>query len=128
MTYSLSLTVALSVLSGTGMAVAEAQRHCTTAFAVFPSGNQQDAVFDLTIADAGSAAKVSVAGSGAWSAERRPEGNGAETISFDTGAADETLTIGAGGELLWQIDYKDSHANSDRVIAFAGMCDPWRGQ
>lgn len=128
MNYTLSLTVALSVLSGTGMAVAEAQRHCTTAFAVFPSGNQEDVAFALTVTAADSAARVAVAGSGEWSARRRPEGNGAETITFDTDAADETLTIGAGGELLWQIDYKDSHANSDRVIAFVGMCDPWRGQ
>lgn len=122
----LVLPLATSVLSGT--AFANDQRNCKTEFAVFPTGSTEDATFRLTIAVSAKTAKVRVAKSGEWSGRRERHASGADTIVFETNAAVETLTIGATGNFLWEIDYKDPSAHSDRVIGFIGFCEPWRPQ
>lgn len=118
----------LSVLAFAGVSFANEQRECSTSFAVFPSGHQEDATFRLTIAASAKAAKIRVKKSGEWTGKRTRHSSGADTIVFNTAAAVETLTIGVQGALLWEIDYRDDEANSDRVMAFIGTCDPWRQQ
>ncbi len=121
------LAFVLALLTG-GTATAAEQRRCKTDFAVFPRGNQQRVVLQATVEAGDTSARVRVDGSGEWSGRRTRLASGADTVVFDSGPAIETLTIGVGGALLWEIAYRDRVAGDGRVIAFIGMCKPWKAQ
>lgn len=118
-----------TVLAGTApvAATADMRRDCETSRAVFAGAVPERHVVRLSITASGSAGRVQIAGSGAWAARVSRRGKSVDTIQFDTGAAQEKLTIGVGGELLWDIAYKKT-SEKERVIAFIGMCQPWRAQ
>ncbi len=46
---------------------------------------------------------------------------GAMVLVFSTGVSRETMTIGPGGETLWQINFNDG-----KTMAYAGSCGPNR--
>ena len=124
--YRVALLAATTVLVLSAAVSAAEQRNCDTDMAIFPNANYEDASFRMTITATDKEAIVRVHKSGTWVARRTRHESGADTVVFNTGAAIETLTIGVGGELLWEIDYMDAASSGDRVIAFAGQCQPWR--
>ena len=108
--------------------LAAEQRSCRFELAVFPTSPPKPTDFRMILAAKESAARVRVEGSGEWAGRRARFTTGAETVTFDTNAVRETVTIGAGGKVLWEIDYFDKAAAGERVIAFAGLCAPWSAQ
>ncbi|NDV00776.1 hypothetical protein [Pseudoroseicyclus tamaricis] len=116
-------------LLAAGVAAAADQRTCLFEQAYFQDGGVEPAEWQVIIAASDKTARIRVVGSGEWDGTRSTTG-GADILVFHTTPATETMTIGAGGEALWQIDYDDDApaTKAPLVIAFAGMCEPWRPQ
>jgi hypothetical protein len=124
-------TLALGILPTLALcqtAFAAEQRSCAAEIAIFDGGVNQPSSLRAIVAVAGDAARVRVTGSGEWSATRSRTSGSADTVIFQTATTIETMTIGSGGEMLWEIDYADRAAAGNRVIAFVGQCGPWRTQ
>ena len=111
-----ALATALLVLPTVAMAK-QVQRKCT-----FEQGITSQGTFDVrlpvTIAIEGARGAVAVSGSGTYQAVIR---NKARDIRFDTPVSSEVITIGSGGEALWQIEFHDGRKDGV-VTGYAGRC------
>ncbi|KPP91051.1 MAG: hypothetical protein HLUCCA08_14025 [Rhodobacteraceae bacterium HLUCCA08] len=61
---------------------------------------------------------VVVPGSGSWVAATRRTAAGGAVIEFETGPALETVTVGPGGDALWEIRFFEGG-----VLIYMGRCD-----
>lgn len=61
---------------------------------------------------------VVVPGSGSWSAATRRTAAGGAVIEFETAPALETVTVGPGGEALWDIRFFEGGQ-----LVYLGQCD-----
>ncbi|WP_281858359.1 hypothetical protein [Litoreibacter halocynthiae] len=106
-----------TVLSSAAVAAQTEQRNCRFTLATKSDGQQADVDWKVAIANKDSSGRVVVTGSGDYKAKAKKFKSGAMEFSFKTEVSKENITIGAKGEALWDIQFK----NGD-FLAYFGTC------
>lgn len=118
--------LALSLVApGDASAATTVQRQCSFTYVIKLTDTgvtkSRDVNWTVTLARKGRAGRVVVKGSGDYKARASSFASGAQEYGFETQVSNETITVGANGDALWQIDFK----NGD-FMAYAGSCQPQR--
>lgn len=107
-------------LTGTQVLAADL-RECQFDLVLDGTGKTYVADWQIEIRSNNGAARVDVIGSGAYDGTDRRLSSGAAEVVFRTAVSTETMTIGADGETLWEINFDDGG-----VMAYFGTCGQTR--